>query len=175
MSLHGKRKGIDTRRILVRCLTCNQELQKDNFASHKARYHIDDANVKFAFVNDSKQRKLTFTKSTSSTDGSSSLDTGSPSNVSVGGLELESRSASVVSGGNTGVEDSGSGTLDIANTEEEAESSEARKAAEPAALLVSPSPTAAATHPDKPAPFTDIPSQSSSFLEMERYNKAIFY
>ena len=168
MSLHGKRKGIDTRRILVRCLTCNQELQKDNFASHKARYHIDDANVKFAFVNDSKQRKLTFTKSTSSTDGSSSLDTGSPSNVSVGGLE--SRSASVVSGGNTGVEDSGSGTLDIANTEEEAESSEARKTAEPAALLVSPSPTAAPTHPEKPAPFTDNRSQSSSFLEMERYN-----
>ena len=98
----------------------------------------------------------------------------------MGGLQLESRSASVVSGGtlqtgqvqesDTGVEDSGSGTLDIANTEEEAESSEARKTAEPAALLVSPSPTAAPTHPEKPAPFTDNCSQSSSFLEMERYN-----
>ena len=134
--------------------------------------------MKFAFVNDSKQRKLTFTKSTSSTDGSS-LDTGSPSNVTVGGLQLESRSASVVSGGtlqtgqvqesDTGMEDSGSGTLNIANTEEEAESSEARKTAEPAALLVSPSPTAAPTL-DKPAPFTDNRSQSSSLLEMERYN-----
>ena len=171
MSLHGKRKGIDTRRLQVRCLAvgCNQVLNKDNFPSHKARYHNDDDKVKFCYVTDSKQRKLSFTKSTSSTDGSS-LDTGSPSNVTVGGLQLESRSASVVSGGNTGVEDSGSGTLDIANTEEEAESSEARKTAEPAALLVSPSPTAAPTHPEKPAPFTDNRSQSSSFLEMERYN-----
>ena len=181
MSLHGKRKGIDTRRLQVRCLAvgCNQVLNKDNFPSHKARYHNDDDKVKFCYVTDSKQRKLSFTKSTSSTDGSS-LDTGSPSNVTVGGLQLESRSASVVSGGtlqtgqvqesDTGMEDSGSGTLNIANTEEEAESSEASKTAEPAALLVSPSPTAAPTHPEKPAPFTDNRSQSSSFLEMERYN-----
>ena len=164
MSLHGKRKGIDTRRLQVRCLApgCNQVLNKDNFSSHRARYHNDDDNVKYCYVTDSKQRKLSFTKKTSSTDGSS-LDAGSPSNVTVVGLELDTLQTG--QGSDTGAEDSG--TLDIANTMEEAESSEARKAAEPAALLESPSPSA-------PVPFTDNPSLSSSFLEMERYNKSIF-
>ena len=182
MSLHGKRKGVDLRRLLVRCLSCNQELQKESFDSHKARYHNGDDKVKYAFVTDSKQRKLSFTKPKTSLTDDSSLDTGSPSYVTVVGLELESRSASAASGDtlqtgqesdtDTGLEDSG--TLAITNTEaEEAESSEAMKAAEPpAALLESPSPSAAATHPDKPAPLTDNPSLSSSFLEMERYKKS---
>ena len=145
MSLHGKRKGVDLRRLLVRCLSCNQELQKESFDSHKARYHNGDDKVKYAFVTDSKQRKLSFTKPKTSLTDDSSLDTGSPSYVTVVGLELESRSASAGSGDtlqtgqesdtDTGLEDSG--TLAITNTEaEEAESSEAMKAAEPPAALL---------------------------------------
>ena len=60
---HNKRKGTDLRRITVECLFCNLKLNRENFETHRKRHHKNDPKCQYAIVNDGKQSKLNFGKS----------------------------------------------------------------------------------------------------------------
>ena len=60
---HNKRKGTDLRRITVECLFCNLKLNRENFETHRKRHHKSDPKCQYAIVNDGKQSKLNFGKS----------------------------------------------------------------------------------------------------------------
>ena len=60
---HNKRKGTDLRRITVECLFCNLKLNRENFETHRKRHHKNDPKCQYANVNDGKQSKLNFGKS----------------------------------------------------------------------------------------------------------------